>query len=291
MSRRIINRVSDSLQVEKQKAAEAKALVTTAKDEVRAIEQVAAEMQARLQELTAELKSIEGKYNTERDTLASLYADITTKRAEVRSVDGELADVLSKVAEAKAELQSLVSESAKETERLSKDHQDAMAAYAVTQSAARKAIEDAGVSLKEITEKIVAEKKVLEVVQRETLAHGKVGAELTKARAELENISHQVLVKQVELKNTESAILEAVAKTNAEKHAYDEAVALRMAEEERIGVQLKQLFDKEAEVETKARSLRLIQQGVDQATARLNRKEEELTLREHLSKKSEVTIT
>lgn len=292
MSRRDLPQTPPSLKEANELEKQAEARISSAEARLSIVTNEIATAETRKAQVHAELTSAEESRSVALAELATVQGQVAAKKDELRNIEGEVFllkgekdTVLAAIDEAKAFHETVVAD-------LGQSQQEYIAANESAQAGAR-------ATLQEIEKTIESKKRELEGVERvvttfkreETRLEAEVLPKVTEAKTELENITREILLKQVELQEATAKHAEMLGKYHDEKTRYEEVNALRVGEEQRIEAELKKLIEKETEVENKARSLRTIQQGVDQATLRLERKEEELTLREHLFKQKEVTLT
>lgn len=290
MARRIThNETPDSLKKAKQHEDAAKAAAKAAEQELDGTRTEIASAITRKESVDAELATLEENLETKTAQCAAIDVTLAQKEAELKKVEGELAAVTSKVVEAEKKLQVAESEHTKALASLSADHQSQIAAYAASQAEAQRVLEESKQELRGVLAEINSAREQLIALRKESAElDATVKPEKERVAKELEELNHQVLVKKVELKDTETALAQKVGEVNDERVKLDEARALRNKEETRVAELHKQLIEKEDEVEGKMRSLRTLQQGVDQATVRLERRQQEFDLQQHLAKTSTV---
>lgn len=248
--------------------------------------------ESRKKEVETSLESLEKTKTDKQLEVVDLDKRIAEKQDMLRSVEGELVKTQGDLDALKKTIESQKAEHEAELATMKQNHSDQMAVYARSQEAAKAKVVEAEETLaKKKLELEGIEKVVTRFTQEASRLEREVLPELSKKEDELGTLNHQLLVKLNEVKDAEAAHSEMVGKYNDEKVLYEEAHALRLSEESRVEAELEKLIDKEREVESKMRSLRNIQQGVDQATARLERKEKDIELKNHLAKPRQVTQT
>lgn len=292
MSRRDFPQTPPSLKEVKELEKQAEQNISSAEARLSIVTNDIAAAETRKAQVEAETTSAEDRRSTKLAELAVVEGQISEAKNELRSVEGRVFLIKEEEKTLSATVEKAKEDHAVLLEDLKKSHDDQMAVYESTQNGAR-------ATLAEIEKTIESKKRELEGVERvvsvfkreESRLETEVLPKVAEAKTDLENLNREILLKKVELQNTTDKQVEMAGMYHDEKTKYEEVNALRVGEEQRIEAELKKLIEKETEVENKARSLRTIQQGVDQATLRLERKEEELTLREHLFKQKEVTLT
>ena len=292
MSRRDLPNIPPSLHEVKELEKQSKERISSAEAQLSIVTNAIAAAETQKAQVEAELASAEVSRGAKLAEIAVVEDTLSEAKDELRQVEGQLLAARSEVEKAVANVATVREIHTAKEEQLTKIHKEQMDGLARTQTDARKSVEEAEKALakKQLelkgTEEVIARfKKEEERLEKEVLP------KVTAAKAELEVITRDVLIKQGELQEASVKYTEMNQRFNTEKAKYEEVSSLRLAEEQRIEAELKKLFDKEGEVENKLRSLRTLQQGIDQATIRLERKEEEITLREHLSKQKEVILT
>lgn len=293
MSRRVSNtNTPDSLKNVKALEEQAKARTTSAENRLAEVTNEITTAEYKKDSLSDEIALLESEKESKLAELDAVKQQVSGAKDELRKVEGELITARDEVAAENAAIAKAKADHETLLENLKREHKEKMSAYESTQAEAKKTIEDMADTVKAKKRELEGAQAVLARFKKEEVRlEREVLPRIPEAEKKLETLNHQVLVKQKELQEAETAHAEMVGKYNDEKVEYEKVHALRVGEEQRVEEELKKLATKQDEVESKARSLRIIQEGVDQATARLNRKEEELQVKEHLFKQREVTRT
>ena len=286
MSRRNLNQSdSDSLKEEQAKKSAAVGAATSAETRVAEAGAALGDVLQRTETAQKNLDSLEETEASKKADIAIVDAELVSKRSELRSEQGAVAQILTEVGEANDLLVKAKDEHSKVLGLIKNEHQTQMAAYEKTQSSLRGTVAE--------TEKTLESKKnevkgIEAVISRFKAEEGRLEKDvlpaLAKGRKELDSLNHDLLVKQVAVKEAAEKLAEMVGKYNSEKVKYDEAMALRIGEEQIIAKNMQVLVDKEAQVENKMRTMRTVQVGMDQHSARLKRQEEDIELGKQLLK-------
>ena len=288
--RRIIHRnESDSLKEEQRKSAEARASANEAAANVQSAGQQLSDLQVRAEDAEARLEQLE-IYETESVShIETLKSEIAAKQTELREVEGKLSSAYTELDVVEGDTQKAIVEHAQLLKKLVDEHKAQMAVYADTQASSRAVLEELDTTIESKTKVLNGLTKVLEAYKREENRMEKeVIPNIKVQKEELDVINNQVLVTKVELKGVEEALYSMRGQYNSEKVLYEEAMANRIAEQEKLQQAQKKFIEREGEVEKKIADLRVLQAGVDQATSRLQRREEEFTLKQHLQTKQDV---
>lgn len=292
MSRRVSNNTPDSIQDVKQLENEANARIASAEKQLSDITNEISKAEAKKVTVSDELASLESSKDAKLAEVTAVEQQISEAKDELRRTQGELITARDEVGAGKAALAKAKAEHEVQLAELKTNHQNQMAAYQSTQKASLEEISRQAKVIELKKTEINGLERVISTYKREEQRmETEVLPQIPGKKKELETLNHEILVKQKELMDASVKHKEMVGLYHDEKVKYDEAHALRVSEEQRVEAELKKLADKTDEVESKLRSLRTIQAGVDQATIRLERKEADLDLKEHLFKQREVTQT
>jgi chromosome segregation ATPase len=268
---------------------DAMAAANAARREAAAIGESTGAMREERDRIKSELEELDMSYSKKLKKLNAIDAEIDDKRLQLRELEGDVTNALAKCAEVELQTQKAIQDQAEATKAAQIEHrsvqESAEKRLAATQQTASEAAQRRDDVLKEVS---VAEGTVAHLKQEEKRLRDIV-QKIPEAERQLESLKSEELNKQLQLKDVEDKLASVTARYNSEKGKYDEAVALRTGEEQRVEELRQQLIEKEDEVEKKMRNLRQVQAGVDQATARLNRREQELIVKQHLTQKKELT--
>ena len=286
MSRRIVNQNdSDSLKDEQAKKSAAIDAATSAETRVAEAGTALGDVLQRTDTAQKNLDSLEETEANKKADIAIVDAELVAKRSELRTAEGETVKALAEMENAKRDSIALKALHDKSMEVLKSEHTSQMAANEKTQSSLRDAI---ALSEKTLESKKNEVKGIEAVISRFKAEEGRLEKDvlpaLAKGRKELDSLNHELLVKQVAVKAESEKLAGMVGKYNSEKSLYEEAMALRIGEEQIIASNMRVLVDKENEVENKMRTMRTVQVGMDQHSARLKRQEEDIELGKQLLK-------
>jgi chromosome segregation ATPase len=292
MTRRIIKQNdSDSLKAEKAKTEVLKSQADTAERRIHEAGGALTEIQADINKAEDVRQNIEDSIAVSKSNKVEADNALEEKQSELRKVEGELSDAISGLDKIKADTQKAQSEHTQKLVVLKADHDATRSQYEKTRADLLEQMAD---SQKTIESRKKEADGIEAVITRfkieETKFERDVLPLIPKGKEELEALNRELLVKKVAVKDEEDKLVALVAKTNEEKSEYDQVVALRTSEEEIIAANMQKLVEKEGEVDKKMRIYRTLKEGVDQATNRLKRREEDLVLENHLSNsKADVT--
>jgi len=290
MARRITHKTPDSLKLVKQKEGEVKASIATAERQAAEVGKHLGTMRTQ-EEVTEkrleELDEIYGKELAKRDILDAKIADMISS---VRELEGKHANKLAELTDVEIQIQKAVSEQAEAIVPARKEHLSQMVAYEKVQSEIQQVI--AGQERRKAT--LITD---IESVTDEVDGMRKQANKLNQTvklipvkQKELEDIETLVLQKLVEQQDSEVELSKVIAQQNDVRVKLDELKAFCQIEEERIEKLQKQLVEKEDDVDKKMKQMKEIKDGVTQATTRLERRQKDFDLKQHLANsKSDVT--
>jgi len=267
------------------RATSAENRLSVATNAIKAAESQKAEVEKSLESLEKtkaqkleEHKELDQLTSEKQDTLRELEGKLVTEQGTLDA----LADAI----------KLLKRENEKDLATMRENHSSQMTVFSKASELANTARKEAETNLaKKKVELVDTEKLVTKLTLEVSRLEKTVLPALSGKEEELGTLNHQLLVKQNEVLDAEAQHTAMVGKYHDEKVRYEEAKALRLSEENRVEAELAKLIDKEREVESKMRSLRNIQKGVDQATSRLERKEKDVELKNHLAKPRQVIQT
>jgi len=208
---------------------------------------------------------------------------------ELRGVEGQLADKQKEL----AKIEEGISNAVRKQEEGFKEHQDAhrkTIASLQEQSASARSETVKLASLKtEAKDSLAKAKKELMGLQEDEKKLRAIVAELPQKQTELEDLESAILKKQVELQQVEKQCQETKSDRNDEVNKLAEAKSLVLVEENKATEIRQKHIEKENEIATKMENLRVLKDGVDQATVRLKRRESDLEMKKHLDGKEVIT--
>lgn len=236
------------------------------------------------------LRELDELHNKKMEELGVVKSEVEEKILQLKKFEGDVTAALAKCAEVELRTQKVMSDHTRKIKLVKVEQQNVLEAQ-------RKKCAQVGLEVETLQlvssalEGDIAHANITVAQLRSEEGRLKdILQQIPKAERELEELSNKKVDAELMVLEFEKRYSEMVSKYNSEKARYEEVFALRNGEEKELERRRKQLIEKEEEVETKVRSLRKIQAGVDLETARLHRREQELELKLHLAnKQSEVT--
>lgn len=288
MARRITrHRVPEDVQ---KLRAEAESTLKAAQRDANEIGRSVGAMREENDKVEQRLKELDAIYGKKLKELEAVDAEIEGKRLELRKLEGDVTTALAKCAEVELQTQKAVVDQEKLTRRAREEHVSVLDAQDKVLAQLQREVDSLRATKSTLDAEITAANVSIAQLHTEEKRLTGILQKIPEAERELEELSESKTGIELQVLEFEKRLVETKGKYNNEKARYDEVVALRNGEEKELEKRRIQLIEKEEEVERKVRNLRQIQAGVDQATKRLERREQEVELKLHLANKpSEVT--